>query len=427
MFIIIWLFFTKNSLLSVFYYYIIIIYIIKYFFITRECCFVNHFFFFAYDYFSITLIFLSFIIVLLSSFFIKNHYLLYFKITPLLCIIFSSLNILFFFIFFELSLIPILLLFSVLRAYKERFFSLAYFFAFTSFSRIPLIISIIILIKNRINNYLFLTLINIKINEIVIFCIFLRFIAKLPVFGIHFWLPKAHVDAPTRRSIILARVLLKLRGFRFLRLIIILPFYNLYYLFAVLRSVGYFISSYICLRLVDYKVIVAYSSVSHISLAFSRLILSFFFSSKRAFLIFIRHRIVSPIIFFFSHIFYKNINTRDITIIKRFIHINQLSYFFFFFLFINLRLPPFINFWREFYIIYRLFFSFKLSFFFFFLRFMTNSFYSIYLITTIIHSKITVILLKKHNFLEKKLCFYSMFLLFLITIMCFLLNGRLNA
>nr|CAX68859.1 NADH dehydrogenase subunit 4 [Diplosoma listerianum] len=420
MFILIWFFFTKNTSLCIFYYYIFFMLMIKSIFMTGECCFSNHLFFFAYDYFSIILIILSFIIILMSSFFIKSHYLWYFKMTPLLCIIFSSLNILFFFIFFEMSLIPILMLFSLLGTYKERFLSLVYFFIFTSFSGMPLMITIIMLIKNNINNYLFLSMLDLKMNEIIVICIFLGFMAKLPVFGVHYWLPKAHVDAPTGGSMILAGVLLKLGGFGFLRLMMILPLSNLYFLFSILGAMGYFMSSFICLRLIDYKVIVAYSSVSHMSLAFSGLMLSFFFSSKGAFLMFIGHGIVSPMMFFFSHILYKNMNTRDITIMKGFMHMNLLSFFFIFFFFMNLGLPPFINFWGEFYIMYGLFFNFKLAFFFFFMGFMTNSIYSIYLMTTIMHSKMNnMFLLKKQSFLEKMMCFYSTFLLFLITFMSF--------
>ena len=332
MFILIWLFFVKITPLGIFYYFFFFFYIFKIIFITRESCFSNHFFFFAYDFFSIILIILSFIIVLVSSFFIKSYYLYFLKIIPLLTIIFSSLNILFFFIFFEISLIPILILFALISTYKERFLSLVYFFIFTSFSRIPLMIIILILLKNSINNYLFLIIMSLgNFSEIFIFFFLIRFITKLPVFRLHYWLPKAHVDAPTRRSMILARILLKLGGYRLLRLLFIIPLNNLYYLFLVLRTLRYFISSFICLRLVDYKVIVAYSSVSHMSLAFSGLILSFFSSFKRAFLIFIRHGIVSPILFFFSHILIQNMNTRDITIIKRFITHTNLSFFFFFF------------------------------------------------------------------------------------------------
>jgi len=54
----------------------------------------------------------------------------------------------------------------------------------------------------------------------VILRVLVAFIAKLPVYRLHSWLPKAHVDAPVRRSMVLAGILLKLRGYRVLRLVI---------------------------------------------------------------------------------------------------------------------------------------------------------------------------------------------------------------
>lgn len=124
--------------------------------------------------------------------------------------------------------------------------------------------------------------------------------AKLPVYGLHSWLPKAHVDAPVGGSIVLARILLKLRRYGVLRLV--LGFSSSTAFLLVFGVWGYLVTAAMCIRLVDYKVIVAYSSVSHISIAFSRLISYFIWGLSRSFYIMVRHRVVSPLMFYLGNL-----------------------------------------------------------------------------------------------------------------------------
>lgn len=132
------------------------------------------------------------------------------------------------------------------------------------------------------------------------FRVLLAFIAKLPVYRLHSWLPKAHVDAPVGGSIVLAGILLKLRGYRVIRLI--LRFSSNVSLLLIFRIWGYLVTAVMCMRLVDYKVVVAYSSVSHISIAFSRLVSYIIWGFTGAFLIMIRHRVVSPLMFYIGNL-----------------------------------------------------------------------------------------------------------------------------
>uniref|UniRef100_A0A0K0EK50 NADH-ubiquinone oxidoreductase chain 4 n=1 Tax=Strongyloides stercoralis TaxID=6248 RepID=A0A0K0EK50_STRER len=87
---------------------------------------------------------------------------------------------------------------------------------------------------------------------------------KFPVFFLHLWLPKAHVEAPTSASILLAGLLLKFGTVGFVRIIKSLSYchINYWFFFSVL---GMFISCFVCVFQSDFKSLAAYSSVVHMN------------------------------------------------------------------------------------------------------------------------------------------------------------------
>lgn len=105
------------------------------------------------------------------------------------------------------------------------------------------------------------------------FCSIGAFLVKLPVFFFHLWLPKAHVEAPVSGSIILAGVLLKLGGYGLFRVFCLFNFYGLFFFdfLIVFFLWGGVITRLICLRQVDLKRLVAYSSIGHMGIMVSGL------------------------------------------------------------------------------------------------------------------------------------------------------------
>jgi NADH-ubiquinone oxidoreductase chain 4 len=120
---------------------------------------------------------------------------------------FISSNLFLFYIFFEIRLIPILLIIISCGRQPERLSAGSYLLFYTASISVPYLLLILLIsltnIRRRVQNLSW------RFSGILILFI-VPFLIKIPVFGLHFWLPKAHVEARTRGSIVLAGILLKL-------------------------------------------------------------------------------------------------------------------------------------------------------------------------------------------------------------------------
>nr|AYO99611.1 NADH dehydrogenase subunit 4 [Astrotoma agassizii] len=266
-----------------------------------------------------------------------------------LIITFSTTNLIVFFLGFESTLIPTLILITRWGMNKERI-EAGYFFVFyTLISSLPLFISLLILYNNT--NNLNLTLNywnnNWEINNILAsFCI-IAFLVKIPIFGFHLWLPKAHVEAPVAGSMILAAILLKMGGYglirlsNFLWLNINLNINNFLIIFCCWGGV---LTSLICLTQTDLKALIAYSSISHMSFMVAAISTNTNWAINSSIIIMIAHGLVSSALFFIANIFYERSGTRTLIISRGLKNIfNTLPIWWLIFSCANLGLPPLPN------------------------------------------------------------------------------------
>lgn len=174
----------------------------------------------------------------------------------------------------------------------------------------------------------------------------IAFLVKIPIVGVHYWLPRAHVEAPVFGSIILAGVILKLGGYGVFKLSLIIgDFLFDYSKTLIIFSVwGGVILRGVCFIQRDLKLLIAYSSIVHISIVLSGLITMHELGLNGAVIIIVGHGFCSSGLFCVLGLTYNRSITRRIIINKGFISMIPIcSFWWFLFCSSNLSFPPCVN------------------------------------------------------------------------------------
>jgi proton-translocating NADH-quinone oxidoreductase chain M len=272
-----------------------------------------------------------------------------------LIVVFSTLDLLFFYIFFESILIPMFLMIGIWGS-RDRKIRAAYLFFFYTLVGSVLMLAGILYIYAQTGTTDYETLLLFEFSsleqKILWVSFFLSFGAKVPMLPFHIWLPEAHVEAPTTGSVLLAGILLKLGSYGFLRFslplfptagVFFLPFVHTLSVMAIVYA------SFTAIRQTDLKRIIAYTSVAHMNLIVLGLFAFNNIGLEGAILQSLSHGFVSSALFLCVGVLYDRHHTRMVKYYGGVTKIMPLfSFLFLCFTMANIGLPTTSSFVGEF-------------------------------------------------------------------------------
>ena len=235
--------------------------------------------------------------------------------------VFCSLDLVLFFIFWEVEIIPMYLLISIWGSGRKEYSAIK--FVLYTLAGSAMMLAGILLLYFQAGTFNMVTLAGMGLDSIlsslmataIFLLIIFAFTVKLPVFPFHTWLPDAHTDAPTAVSVILAGILIKMGGYGMLRVCVsIFPetAQNYAPLFIALAVIGILYGAAVTLRQTDLKRLIAYSSISHMGFVLLGIFALSQVSMTGATLQMVSHGLVTGLLFAMVGLVYEKTHERSI-------------------------------------------------------------------------------------------------------------------
>lgn len=334
----------------------------------------------------------SFILLIIMSLFIlgvvllreSNFMLLLLsEILVVVCVFFFvPSNVILIYMYFELSMFPILVIILGYGSQIEKINSSYYLIFYAALCSFPFLFV-------YFKRFFFISLVYFDFNLSweMVFVLSLRFMIKFPVYFLHLWLPKAHVEAPTTASMLLAGLLLKLGTAGFLRILGCLSFVH-NNVWIVLAFLGIILASFCCMFQSDAKALAAYSSITHIRFVLMALVFIIMSGKTGGVILMLAHGYTSTLMFYLVGEFYHVSGRRMVYYMSRFFGSGMIMALLFAVVFLsNIGTPPSLSFLSEFIVISSSLNMMKFSFWVLFVYFFSAFYYSIYLLTRSVMGK----------------------------------------